>query len=112
MQAAKAHHCLCIFPEFKMQRFDSNGKAFTDFNDLSVSYGIEEIQIQLKAMMTKYETTQARLSFKGLDKLIDQTDSFEDLTGYVWEAFGANKEHLKSSEIKCLSKKIAKRWVF
>jgi putative DNA primase/helicase len=41
--------------------------------------------------------------------LIEQTDAFEDLTGYVWKAFSANKEHLKSSEIKWLGKKIANK---
>ena len=109
IHAAKTNNCLCIFPEFKGKRHDSMGKAFTDFNDLHVSYGLEEIQIQFKAMMVQQETTQTYQSFKDLDKLIDQTTAFEDLTGYIWQAFSANKKHLKASEIKRLSKKIANK---
>jgi putative DNA primase/helicase len=109
MEAAKEHNCLCIFPEFKVQRQDCEGKAFTDFNDLHVSHGLEEIRIQLNTLMKKHETVCSYLSFSDLDRLIDQTDSFEDLTGYIWKAISANKEHLKGSEIKRLSKKIASK---
>jgi putative DNA primase/helicase len=106
---AEANHCLCIFPQFKVQHHDSMGKAFTDFNDLHVSHGLEEIRIQFKAIMIKQETVKMHQSFKDLDKLIDQTDTFEDLTGYVWKAFSANKKHLKAAEIKRLGKKIANK---
>lgn len=109
MHAAEANNCLCIFPEFKSQHCDSKGKYFTDFNDLHISHGLEEIRLQLKTMIAKQEAVQAYQSFKDLDRLIDQTNGFEDLTGYVWKAFSANKEHLKSSEIKRLSKKIANK---
>jgi putative DNA primase/helicase len=108
-QVAKAHHCLCIFPEFKSQRCDSQGKVFTDFNDLHVSHGLEEIRIQLEAFLTKQKTIRAHLTFKDLDSLIDQTDSFADLSGYILEALSANKDHLKNSELKRLNKKIARK---
>ncbi|KIA77552.1 hypothetical protein DB43_GE00330 [Parachlamydia acanthamoebae] len=105
-EAAETHNCLCIFPEFKNQRC---GKLFTDFNDLHVSHGLAEIRIQLESLVSKQETISKHLSFKDIDLLIDQTSSFEDLTGYVWKAFLANKKHLKGSEIKRLSKKIANK---
>lgn len=109
MQAAKTYHCLCIFPEFKLQRHDSQGEAYTDFNDLHVSHGPEEIRIQLKAFITKQKTIRSHLTFKDLDNLIDQTNSFEDLSGYILDALSANKDHLKISEYKRLSKKIARK---
>jgi putative DNA primase/helicase len=59
--------------------------------------------------LSKQETINKHLSFKDIDQLIDQTSSFKDLTGYVWKAFLANKKHLKGSEIKRLSKKIANK---
>lgn len=109
MHAAEASNCLCIFPEFKVQRHDTMGKVFTDFNDLHTSHGLEEIRIQFKATMLKQETMQTYQSFKDLDKLIDQTDAFEDLTGHLWKVVSANKAHLKGFEIKRLGKKIANK---
>lgn len=109
IHAAEANNCLCIFPEFKVQRHNSMGKTFTDFNDLHVSHGLEEIRTQFNAMMAKQEAMQTYQSFKDLNKLIDQTDAFEDLTGYVWKVFSTNKKHLKGSEIKRLGKKIANK---
>ena len=99
---AEANNCLCIFPEFKLQHCDFNGKHFTDFNDLHMSHGLEEIRLQLKAVIAKQDIVQSYQTFKNLDNLIDQTAKFEDLTGYVWKTLSANKEHLKSSEIKRL----------
>jgi putative DNA primase/helicase len=57
--------------------------------------------------LSKQETIKKHLTFKDLDQLVDQTSSFEDLTGYIWKALTANKEHLKGFEMKRLSKKIA-----
>lgn len=108
-QIAKEQSCLCIFPEFKSQQRDPQGKAFTDFNDLHVSHGLEEIRIQLEALLARQKTIRAHLTFKDLDSLIDQTDSFEDLSGYVLEALSTNKDHLKGSELKRLNKKIARK---
>lgn len=108
-EAAKAYDCLTIFPEFKLQRVDYAGKAFTDFNDLHVSHGLREIQIQLEALMTKQKIINAYMSFKELENLIDRTDSFEDLSGYVLEAISTNKEHLNGIELKRLNKKLAKK---
>lgn len=108
-EAAKAHDCLTIFPEFKLQRAGSSGKAFTDFNDLHVSHGLREIQIQLETLMGKQKIINAYLSFKELENLIDRTNSFEDLSGYVLEAISTNKEHLNGIELKRLNKKLAKK---
>ena len=108
-EAAKAHDCLTIFPEFKLQRAGSSGKAFTDFNDLHISHGLREIQIQLETLMGKQKIINAYLSFKELENLIDRTDSFEDLSGYVLESISTNKEHLNGIELKRLNKKLAKK---
>lgn len=76
---------------------------------MHVSHGLREIQIQLEALMAKQKIISAYLSFKELESLIDRTDSFEDLSGYVLEAISTNKEHLNGIELKRLNKKFAKK---
>lgn len=68
MNAAEVNNCLCIFPEFKTQRCDSKGKAFTDFNDLHVSHCFAEIQVQLDALLSKQETIRKHSFFRDLDQ--------------------------------------------
>lgn len=49
--AAKNFGCKSIFPEFpEHKKFDANGKAYTDFNDLHQICGLDEVKKQLRSI--------------------------------------------------------------
>lgn len=47
MQAARKHNSKVTFPKFHGKKFDDVGAPLTDFNDLHVHLGIEEVQKQI-----------------------------------------------------------------
>jgi putative DNA primase/helicase len=94
LQAASLHNCHAIFPQFPSPGLSSDGEFYTDFNDLHVSSGKEEILRQLgnfriSNQKAPNDQTQSKLfTRKELEDLISQPSDFDELTGPLLEKTG------------------------
>ena len=111
LEAASLYNCTVIFPQFPNKGNSSEEKGLTDFNDVHVSYGLEEVTRQwslFQASGQKLNIAQEiKSTRKDLEKRIEQTDDFDELTGPICEALAVAS--LKPADRELLLRLISKK---
>lgn len=111
LDAAYLYNCRVIFPQFPSKENSSEEKGLTDFNDVHVAYGLEEVKHQWTLFQGSEQkpnlAREARSTRKDLEQRIEQTEDFDELTGPICEslAFASLKPADKELLLRLISKK-------